>query len=66
MSEEPLIHRQLMRMHGFGLMNMILTQLSTEHHIILQVSGAPSMPRGSANCNSGTRKHEQMEITDQK
>ena len=33
------MHRQLVRMHGFGLMNMILTQLSTEHDIILQVSG---------------------------
>ncbi|ORX40448.1 hypothetical protein BD324DRAFT_658455 [Kockovaella imperatae] len=35
MTEEPLIHRQLMRMHGFGLMNMALTQLAEEREVVL-------------------------------
>lgn len=32
------MQRQLMRMHGFGLMNMVLTQLSNERQVVLLVS----------------------------
>jgi len=38
LTEEPYIHRQLMRMHGFSLMSMVLTELVTEPVIIRQVS----------------------------
>ncbi|OCF43734.1 histone-lysine N-methyltransferase, H3 lysine-36 specific [Kwoniella heveanensis CBS 569] len=35
MTEEPMIQRQLMRMHGFSLMSMILTELADDREIIL-------------------------------
>jgi len=38
MTEEPYIHRQLMRMHGFSLMSMVLTGLVAERSIVLLVS----------------------------
>lgn len=38
MSEDPVVQRQLMRMHGFSLMTMILTDLSQDRNIVLLVS----------------------------
>ena len=38
MTEEAYVHRQLMRMHGFSLMSMVLTELVAERDIVLLVS----------------------------
>lgn len=40
MTEEPYIHRQLMRMHGFSLMSMVLTELVGDRNIIKLVCPA--------------------------
>ncbi|WVQ94922.1 hypothetical protein IAU59_002008 [Kwoniella sp. CBS 9459] len=35
MTEEPMIQRQLLRMHGFSLMSMVLTELADDREIVL-------------------------------
>lgn len=45
MTDDNTIHRQLIRMHGFSLMYMILTELSEERDLVLLVSRAVSLAR---------------------
>lgn len=35
MTDEPAVHRQLMRLHGFGIMTIILTDMAKDHDIVL-------------------------------
>ena len=58
MTDEPAVQRQLMRMHGFGLMNMVLTQLSQDRQVVLLVRG--QRPR-CHDLITGTRVYGQME-----
>jgi len=37
MTEDPVVLRQLMRMHGFSLMSMILTDMAGDRNIVLLV-----------------------------
>lgn len=37
MTEDMSIHRQLMRMHGFSLMSMILTDMADDREVVLKV-----------------------------
>jgi hypothetical protein len=37
MTGDMTIHRQLMRLHGFGLMKTILTQMADERSVVLLV-----------------------------
>lgn len=36
MTEDMSIHRQLMRMHGFSLMSMILTDMAEDREVVLK------------------------------
>lgn len=47
MTEEISIHRQLMRMHGFSLMSMTLTDMADDRDVVLKVCSAraSSIPR---------------------
>lgn len=38
MTDEPAVHRQLMRLHGFGIMTIILTDMAADRNIVLLVS----------------------------
>lgn len=38
MTDDGAMHRQLMRMHGFSLMYMVLTELADDKEIVLLVS----------------------------
>lgn len=38
MSDDPVVHRGLMRMHGFSLMSIILNDLADDREIVLMVS----------------------------
>lgn len=38
MTGDHVVHRQLVRMHGFSLMSMILTELAGERDLVLLVS----------------------------
>lgn len=38
MTDDGIVHRQLMRMHGFSLMSMVLTELAEDKEIVKLVS----------------------------
>lgn len=38
MTDDGAMHRQLMRIHGFSLMYMVLTELADDKEIVLLVS----------------------------
>lgn len=44
MTDDAFVHRQLMRLHGFGLMNTVLTQLGDDRDVVLLV-GHGSVPK---------------------
>lgn len=64
MTDDGAMHRQLMRMHGFSLMYMVLTELADDNEIVLLVSDEISTWISTAKHFIGSWEYEQVEASD--